>query len=92
VGDRDANVRRKGGWVSAANGSAFGRERSSDGPWALPEQLKARFESQRIHLVRYQGDEFAYAFADGNGEMTENEFGRRYRALTSSTELDSATG
>jgi hypothetical protein len=34
--------------------------------------------------------EFAYVFKDGTGEITENEFVRRYAALTSLSELDSA--
>ncbi len=59
---------------------------------SLPDQVKARFELQKIRLAA-QGSgpqEFAYAFQDGNGTFTENEFVRRYASLTGSSDLDGA--
>jgi hypothetical protein len=60
---------------------------------SLPEQVRARFEAQKVQVV-VQGtgpQETAYVFADGNGDITENEFARRFRRVTGSTDLDGAS-
>jgi len=69
----------------------------------LPDQVKARFYAQRIQVLdrattipwytpgqRPLPVGYGYVFGDGNGEVTENEFIRRYAALTGDTSLDSA--
>jgi hypothetical protein len=55
----------------------------------LPDQIKARFDLQKV-TVGGAYSEFGYTFTDGAGEMTENEFIRRYRATTGSNALDGA--
>jgi|GEM_PF-2137807 len=59
---------------------------------SLPEQVKARFEARKIQVREGEGGpiDTAYAFKDGNGDITENEFIRRYHAATGSSELDPA--
>jgi hypothetical protein len=55
----------------------------------LTEPAKGRFDAQKIQVVANNRSpaEFAYVFRDGQGEISENEFVRRYEALTGSTEL-----
>ncbi|MGO9838590.1 MAG: hypothetical protein ACLP1X_30780 [Polyangiaceae bacterium] len=55
----------------------------------LPEPVKARFEAQKIQVVANNRSpaEYAYVFRDGQGEISENEFVRRYEALTGSPDL-----
>jgi hypothetical protein len=58
----------------------------------LTEPAKSRFDAQKIQVVANSRSaaEFAYVFRDGQGEISENEFVRRYEALTGSTELRGA--
>lgn len=58
----------------------------------LPDQVKERFELAKIQVESQGGgpQETAYVFRDGNGDVTENEFVRRYRALTNDRSLDDA--
>jgi hypothetical protein len=59
----------------------------------LPEQVRARFELEKIETVPAPNvwpRELAYAFRDGNGQIVENEFVRRYVALTGAHEIDGA--
>jgi hypothetical protein len=58
----------------------------------LTEPAKGRFDAQKIQVVANSRSpaEFAYVFRDGQGEISENEFVRRYEALTGSTELRGA--
>jgi hypothetical protein len=58
----------------------------------LPEQVKARFELQKIEVVPSDGSpvEFAYHLNDGHGGITENEFVRSYEAITGSMDLSEA--
>jgi hypothetical protein len=58
----------------------------------LPEQVRARFELQKIRVVASNRSpaEFAYLFSDGSGEISENEFVRRYEAVTGSMQLSGA--
>jgi hypothetical protein len=58
----------------------------------LTEPAKSRFAAQKIQVVANSRSpaEFAYVFSDGQGEISENEFVRRYEALTGSTELRGA--
>jgi hypothetical protein len=55
----------------------------------LTGPAKDRFDAQKIQVVANDRlpAEFAYVFRDGRGEIAENEFVRRYEALTGSTEL-----
>ncbi|MGD0678486.1 MAG: hypothetical protein ABSC94_24015 [Polyangiaceae bacterium] len=58
----------------------------------LTGPAKGLFDARKIQVVaknRAPAD-FAYAFRDGQGEISENEFVRRYEALTGSTELRGA--
>src|SRR6202012_4643613 len=57
-----------------------------------PEQVKARFELEKIEVVPEAGgaQEFAYFFKDGNGPITENEFVSRSADMTGGTELKGA--
>jgi hypothetical protein len=59
---------------------------------SLPDQLKRTFETEKIRIVGGRGRtvETAYEFRDGNGSLTENEFVRRYGALTGSDDLSGA--
>lgn len=59
---------------------------------SLPDQVRQRFDAQKIVVEPTQGGpvETAYQVRDGNGPITENEFVRRYRALAGSSELDGA--
>jgi hypothetical protein len=59
----------------------------------LPEQVKSRFELQKIQVVTQGAGplEFAYVFKDGNGEITENEFVSRYEGVTQSDALAGAS-
>jgi hypothetical protein len=58
----------------------------------LPEEARVGFEAQSVRVVAVAGPsgEYAYAFADGRGPITENEFVRRFQALTGSEELSEA--
>jgi hypothetical protein len=58
----------------------------------LPGPMKERFALEKIQTVaRGPGPVgVAYVFTDGHGDITENEFVRRYRGLTNSHELDDA--
>jgi len=53
---------------------------------------KERFDARKIQVVANNRSptEFAYVFRDGRGEISENEFVRRYEALAGSTELGGA--
>lgn len=53
---------------------------------SIPETVKDLYERDKI---RVEGNGDGYRFIDGRGkELTENEFLRRYRAATGSSELD----
>jgi hypothetical protein len=56
---------------------------------SLPQQIRDRFEAQKVQVVAVDGDkvETAYEFRDGSGALTENEFIRRYCDTTGSEEL-----
>ncbi|MGH7281877.1 MAG: hypothetical protein ACRELY_10165, partial [Polyangiaceae bacterium] len=56
----------------------------------LPAQVKARFDLEKIGLVDSPARDlqFAYVLRDGNGPITENEFVRRYSAITGSDDLN----
>jgi hypothetical protein len=58
----------------------------------LTGPAKDRFDAQTIQVVANNRSpaEFAYVFRDSQGEISENEFARRYEALTGSTELRGA--
>jgi hypothetical protein len=58
----------------------------------LTGSAKDRFDAQQIRVVANDRSpaEFAYVFRDSHGEVSENEFVRRYQALTGSTELRGA--
>jgi len=58
----------------------------------LPEQARRQLEAQKIQVVSNGGSpaEYAYSFRDGNGEISENEFIRRYEAVTGSMNLSGA--
>jgi hypothetical protein len=66
----------------------------------LPEQVKARFEAAKIRVAPIDAKEVAmlgptnvetaYVFRDGNGEITENEFVRRYASMTDDMSLSPA--
>jgi len=59
---------------------------------ALTGPAKDRFDARKIQIVanNRSPSEFAYVFRDGQGEISENEFVRRYEALIRSTELRGA--
>jgi hypothetical protein len=59
---------------------------------SLPQQVRARFELAKIRTaIAGQGaTEFMYAFSDGNGPVSENEFIRRYEQLTGDLALHDA--
>jgi hypothetical protein len=58
----------------------------------LTGPAKDRFDAQKIQVVANNrpSAEFAYVFRDGQGEISENEFVRRYEALSGSTALRGA--
>jgi hypothetical protein len=58
----------------------------------LSESAKRRYEAQKIQVVPRGGavPDFAYAFKDGDRDVTENEFVRRYEALTGALDLSEA--
>lgn len=58
----------------------------------LTGPAKDRFDAQKIQVVANNRSpaRFAYVFRDGQGEISENEFVRRYEALAGSTELQPA--
>jgi hypothetical protein len=58
----------------------------------LTGPAKDRFDANKIQVVANSRSpaEFAYVFRDGQGAISENEFVRRYEALTGSTELRGA--
>jgi len=58
----------------------------------LPERARAEYERKKIQVVARSGDqaEFAYAFTDGGGAISENEFVRRYEDLTGARDLSAA--
>ena len=58
----------------------------------LTGPAKDCFDAQKIQVVANNRSpaEFAYVFRDGPGEISENEFVRRYETLTGSTELRGA--
>jgi hypothetical protein len=58
----------------------------------LPEQARAEYERKKIQVVARSGAqaEFAYAFKDGSGAMSENELVRRYEDLTGARDLSAA--
>jgi hypothetical protein len=55
----------------------------------LPDQIKARFELEKVQLqvTGASSNEYAYVLSDGHGKITEDEFARRYATVTSSNEL-----
>jgi len=59
---------------------------------SLPQQIRERYEAQRVQVQQTDGDriEVAYQFVDGSGPITENEFTRRYEDVTGSGELSPA--
>jgi hypothetical protein len=58
----------------------------------LPEQARAEYERKKLQVVARSGaqGEFAYAFKDGSGAISENEFVRRYEDLTGARDLSAA--
>lgn len=58
----------------------------------LSDAVRARFERDKIEVVPHTGAtaDFAYAFRDGDREISENEFVRRYQALTGALDLSEA--
>jgi len=58
----------------------------------LPEQARADYQRKKIQVEARSGAqaEFAYAFKDGSGAISENEFVRRYEDLTGARDLSAA--
>jgi hypothetical protein len=104
VGLKVLNKRNVSGWIAAivrlneASGDAAlgalgaaGQQLATENE--LPAQVKSLYESERLRLVNTVAEDKndrrpTYAFADGQGEITENEFIRRFEKVTGSPELD----
>jgi len=58
----------------------------------LPEPARAEFDQKKVQVVARAGvpAEFAYTFRDSRGDITENEFVRRYQDLTGAMDLSGA--
>jgi hypothetical protein len=57
-----------------------------------PEEARVRLEAQKVRVLASAGagGDYAYVFADARGPITENEFIRRFRALTGAEDLSEA--
>jgi hypothetical protein len=58
----------------------------------LSDSARARYDEQKIKVAPGGGSvaDFAYTFKDGRHDITENEFVRRYQALTGALDLSAA--